>query len=102
MEDRFGERFRLLRLALGESQTKCAARLGLEPSCINNWEGGKSHPRFPYIAEIARMMGSSLEYFLEGAGEGPSILPAEAAAVQRALRFGSSAQISRILSCEKQ
>jgi hypothetical protein len=48
------------------------------------------------------MMGSSLEYFLEGAGEGPCILPAEAAAVQRALRFGSVAQISRILSCEKQ
>jgi transcriptional regulator with XRE-family HTH domain len=90
MEDRFGQRFRLLRLALGESQTKCAARLGVEPSCVNNWEAGKSHPRFPHIAVIARMMGCSLEYFLEGTGEGPTILPAEAAAVQRALRFGGA------------
>ena len=63
-----GETIRARRQALGITQADMAARLGVAPSMVCQIERGSKAPSLPLAAEIARLLGCSIDA-LCGAGK---------------------------------
>jgi transcriptional regulator with XRE-family HTH domain len=54
---RLGDHVRKRRLDLGLLQKETAARLGADPTTINNWEAGKSEPQLCFVPRILAFLG---------------------------------------------
>lgn len=57
-----GERIRKAREDLGLSQQAFADLLGINRKTLNNWEGGRNHPRYGDLMLIASVADVSLEW----------------------------------------
>jgi DNA-binding XRE family transcriptional regulator len=57
---RLGDHIRKRRLDLGLLQKEVAARLGADPTTVNNWETGKSEPRLWFVPRILAFRASPL------------------------------------------
>jgi len=54
---RLGDHIRKRRLDLSLLQKEIAARLGADPTTVNNWETGKSEPRLWFVPRILAFLG---------------------------------------------
>jgi transcriptional regulator with XRE-family HTH domain len=61
-----GDRIALRRKRLGLSQPELAQRLGKCRSTVSKWETGKAVPRLDEAPDVARALGCSLGYLIEG------------------------------------
>ena len=82
----FGARVKALRTELGWTQDRLASEAGISKSFLSEIEQGDSQPRGPILVKLARTLGASLDYLLEGRQPeapvgGPVAVPAELAAM---------------------
>lgn len=61
-----GERIRLLRDALGMSQTDFAKQAGLERAAVATWERGAQRPGIPLAQKITDRYGVTLDWLFLG------------------------------------
>lgn len=64
-----GERIREARRAAGLSTTKLANVLGVDPRTVARWQSDDAMPSVIRLGEIARALGKSPGYFLDGEKE---------------------------------
>lgn len=77
---RFGQALRERRFALGWTQARLAAALGVRPSDVARWERAESLPPAATIRAAARVLGASPELarsWLEEVGEAPAVTVGE-------------------------
>lgn len=67
-----GDRLAAARMAAGLSQAQLAARLGVRPATLRNWEDDRSEPRANRLQVLAGLLNVSLGWLLTGRGEGPA------------------------------
>ena len=91
-----GGRIKAGRLERGYSVRQLAARLGVKPATVGNWESGRSEPRANKLPVICGLLGVSLMWMLQGADEpGEADLSgarSETAAVHRKLERATALQ----------
>jgi transcriptional regulator with XRE-family HTH domain len=83
--DQIGRLLTHLRKELGYSQTDLARKIGISRQAVDQWERGKTLPSLQHLAEIARIMGVSAAFFLNGTSAETSI-DAELQGVDEPLR----------------
>lgn len=54
---RLGGLIRRYRIAAKLSQPDLAARLGVVPSCISDWERGDTSPKMARLVDVAKILG---------------------------------------------
>lgn len=62
----FSDRVRKLREQSGLTQQELADKLGLTNRAVGAWESGRSKPRLDKLDELARLLGTSTYYLLNG------------------------------------
>ena len=68
-----GVRLRSVRELAGLSARELAVLANLAPSLVGHIELGRvQHPRAETLAELARVLGVSLDWLIRGEGDGPS------------------------------
>lgn len=60
-----GDRIKARRMDLGLTQTELAKKLGVTRAAENAWEMGLSSPSVPYLAELSKVFGVSVDYLLD-------------------------------------
>ena len=70
-EQRFGERIRAMRLALGLTQKQLGAAVGVSKQAIQNVEVGRRETTITRAIAIARVLNTTVEY-LAGVTDNPS------------------------------
>lgn len=72
----FAERLHTARKAKGLTQRSIAEAFGIARVSVTQWESGQSLPETPRIPPLAKMLGVSVEWLMDGVGNGgpdPSI-----------------------------
>jgi transcriptional regulator with XRE-family HTH domain len=79
------ERIAAVRMGLGLSQGRFAARVSVTRNMVTRWERGHNRPRVPTLERIASTGGVRVDWLLRGGGHGPQLRrePTLAAAVAR-------------------
>lgn len=62
----FGARVKALRKQRGWTQKELAAKLGVRPAHLNKYESGLHAPPIEKLAELAGILGVSLDYLVTG------------------------------------
>lgn len=62
----FGQRVRELRIGRGLTLHDVASELGVSKSAIVYWESGRSFPRPRMLTSLATMLGTGVEFLLNG------------------------------------
>ena len=63
------ERLKHLRLAKGMTLQQVGDAFGISAASVASWEKGKNQPDSRKLSKIAEVLGSSVEFLLNGAGE---------------------------------
>ena len=66
-----GNRIKQARDAKDYSLTQLSRRLAVTPATLKKWEAGQSDPRTNKIIMLAGVLGVSMPWLLDGAGEEP-------------------------------
>jgi len=66
MKELMSARLKRLREAANLSQTDVAARLGIKPQSVQQWESGRTQPRGKRLAQLSLLYGESQGYILDG------------------------------------
>lgn len=64
-----GDRLAAAREAAGLGQNELAARLGVRPKTLRDWENDLSEPRANRLQMLAALLGVSLRWLLTGEGD---------------------------------
>lgn len=83
-----GARVAVVRVARQMSQAALARRVVADPSMIARLEKGTRIPDLGNLLDVARELGVSVGWILEGKGEMPQILPADPVDADRRFRKG--------------
>ena len=73
----FAGRLKYLRALRGITQAQLAARLSkrvgspVNVMTVNRWEVGKNEPLLPRVSHIAKVLGASVPWLIEGTGKAP-------------------------------
>ena len=57
-------RIKDLRTKNGWSQEYVARQIGVSLTAYNNWETGKTHPRYNYLVKLAELYSVSVDYIM--------------------------------------
>jgi transcriptional regulator with XRE-family HTH domain len=55
-----------IRKRVGLSQSQLAAQMGVDTSLISRWEKGEREPSFSQQMDLARLLGVSVDYLVNG------------------------------------
>ena len=72
-KDTLGGRIEQARVARGYSITQLAQRLAITTVTLKKWEADKSNPRANKLFMLAGVLGTALQWLLEGGEGGPEI-----------------------------
>lgn len=94
-----GRRIALARRARGMTQRRLADHFNIRPAAVSQWENDQTRPDSARLAELAKVLGSTVEYLetglpphAQGGAQGGSLMPRSSAphedVVPRAVRYG--------------
>lgn len=66
-----GARIRQVREASGQSQTKFAVAIEVEPTTLARWERGENEPRTESLVRIAESGAVTIDWIVRGIGKPP-------------------------------
>jgi len=87
--DTLADRIRRYRFTSGLSQAQLAARMGIKPSSVAQWELGQTRPHSTRLSALSEILCVSVPFLLEGEADEEAELRARLAQIALALDAGA-------------